>query len=152
ITTVAGGSTYAGEGALATASPMAPGAVAIDANGNVFILDGLNSKVRRVDNRTGILTTILGNGQGISSGDNGPAAADGISSYATGIGFDPAGNLLIADSGIRRVDATTGIIKTIAITQYGYCGDGQDALNACVNDVTGFTTDSKGNLFIADRF
>lgn len=152
ITTVAGGSTYAGEGALATASPMAPGSVAFDTNGNVFILDGLNAKVRRVDGRTGILTTVLGNGQGISSGDNGPAIAAGISSYATGIGFDPAGNLLIADSGIRRVDATTGIIKTIAITQYGFCGDGLDALNACVNDVAGFTTDAKGNIFIADRF
>jgi sugar lactone lactonase YvrE len=152
ITTAAGGSTYAGEGALATASPIEPASVVFDANGNVFILDGLNAKVRKVDSRTGIMTTILGNGQGISSGDNGPAVAAGIKSYATAIGLDPAGNLLIADSGIRRIDAATGIIKTIAVTQYGFCGDGEDALNACVNDATGFTTDAQGNLYIADRF
>jgi sugar lactone lactonase YvrE len=152
ITTVAGGSTYAGEGALATASPMAPGSVAVDANGNAFIVDGLNAKVRRVDGRTGILTTVAGNGTGISSGDNGPAIAAGISAYATVVTFDPGGNLLIGDSGIRRVDARTGLITTIVGGEYGFCGDNGNALNACFDGAVGFAADASGNLFIADRF
>jgi sugar lactone lactonase YvrE len=152
ITTIAGGSTYAGEGALATASPIAPNGVAVDANGNFIILDSLSAKIRRVDSLTGIVTTVAGNGQGNSFGDNGPAVAAGIGSNATSIAFDSAGNLLIADNGIRRIDATTGIIKTIVGGGYGTCGDGQDALNACFNYLIGFTLDSKGNIYIADRF
>jgi sugar lactone lactonase YvrE len=131
---------------------MAPASVAVDANGNVFIVDGLNAKLRRVDSRTGILTTTAGDGTGISSGDNGPAVAAGISAYATGVTFDPAGNLLITDGGIRRIDARTGIIKTIVGSEYGFCGDGGDALHACFDYITGFTADAAGNLFIADRY
>ncbi len=152
ITTVAGGSTYAGEGSLAAQVPITPFGIAVDANGNVFFADQLGRKVRRVDARTGILTTVAGNGSNSGgSGDNGPAVAAGLS-YPTGVAFDPAGNLLVSDASIRRIDAQTGNISTIIGGQYGFCGDGGNALNACFNYITGFAVDASGNIYITDRY
>jgi sugar lactone lactonase YvrE len=151
ITTVAGGSTFAGEGAPARTVPIDPLGIAVDANGNMFIADGANRRVRRVDGRTGIITTVAGNGQGGRSGDNGSAIAARLGT-PNAVAFDPAGNLLISASGIRRVDAITGIITTVVGGEYGYCGDGGNALDACLTYVTGITVDGEGNLFIADAF
>lgn len=151
ITTVIGGSTYAGEGALATAASIEPYGIAVDANGNIFIADQANRKVRRVDRRTGTLTTVAGTGQAGRSGDGGLAVAATFS-YPIGLVFDSAGNLLIADFSIRKVDAATGIITRVVGGSYGFCGDGGNALDACFDYIVGFTIDAEGNLFLADRF
>jgi streptogramin lyase len=151
ITTVVGGSTYAGEGVIATAAAFEPYGIAVDAIGNVFIADQANRKIRRVDRRTGILTSVAGNGQAGDSGDKGPAVAASFS-YPIGVAFDPSGNLLIADFSIRRVDAVTGIITRVVGGSYGFCGDGGNALDACFDYITGFTVDAEGNFFITDRF
>jgi sugar lactone lactonase YvrE len=151
ITTVAGGSTYAGEGTAATDAPIGPLGMAVDTNGNVFVADGVNQKVRRIDGRSGVITTVAGNGNSDGAGDDVPAVTAALSSL-NGVAFDPAGNLLISAGGIRKVDAATGIISTTIRGDYGFCGDGGKALDACFNYITGFAIDARGNVFIADRY
>ena len=64
ITTVAGGSTYAGEGGPARAATINPWGLAVDPSGNVFVADVENHRVRRIDSRTGTITTVAGTGVG----------------------------------------------------------------------------------------
>ena len=89
---------------------------AIDAAGNLYFADLLNQRIRRIDAVTGIITTVAGNGTVGYSGDNGPAVNAELN-YPYGVASDQAGNLYIADTEngrIRRVDAATGIITTMA--------------------------------------
>jgi len=154
ITTVAGNGIlgYFGDGGLATAASVAgPQGVAVDAAGNLFIADSGNHRVRRVDATTGIITTVAGDGMGGYSGDGGPATAAKLRSPA-GSAVDAAGNLFIAGGDrVRRVDATTGIITTVAGNGIeGYAGDGGPATSAKFDNPTGIVIDAAGNLFIAD--
>jgi hypothetical protein len=126
----------------------------VDGSGNLFIAD-LSNRIRRVDALNGVITTIAGNGVAGFSGDGGPAFAAQLN-FSPGFSFfiDGSGNLLIADTGnnrIRRVDAATGIITTIAGTGIsGFNGDGGSATNAQLSFPTGVAVDGFGNLFIAD--
>ena len=132
-----------------------PSAVAIDASGNVDVLDQATNTVRRISTSTGALTVLAGNAAGLSgySGDNGQAINAKLNQPA-GMAFDPSGNLFIADTGnqrIRRVDASTGIITTVAGTgNAGYTGDGALAMAAQLSHPAAVASDSQGNLFIAD--
>jgi sugar lactone lactonase YvrE len=122
--------------------------VAIDAYGNLFVLDGSLSRVLRVDAVTGICTTYAGNGEFGFSGDGGPATSAAI--YATGIAIDRDGSLFILDgfnARVRRVDAATGIIETFAGGGAG--GDGGLAVDASLPSVGSVAVDSRGNVFIA---
>src|SRR5439155_26864799 len=87
------------------------------------------------------------------SGDGGPATAAQLS-LPYGVALDAAGNLFIADwdnARIRRVDAGTGTITTVAGTgTYGFSGDGGPATAAELGAPTGVALDAAGNLFIAD--
>ena len=136
ITTVAGNGSpgYSGDGVPATNATVRPAGVALDANGNLFIADWNNNRIRKVDTN-GIITTIAGNGSPGYSGDGGPATSASLA-YVEGVTVDSAGNLFIADTvnnRIRRVD-TNGIITTVAgkgPAVYGsYSGDGGAATNA----------------------
>ena len=98
ITTVAGNGAagYSGDGELATNAEIGhPGGIAADIAGNLYIADGDNFRVRKVDNR-GIITTVAGNGTTGFSGDGGPATNAQISDV-TGLAIDKAGNLYIGD-------------------------------------------------------
>lgn len=150
ITTIAGGSTFGGEGSAATAVALSPWGVVADAAGNVLIAEAINHRVRKVDSKTGTITTIAGSGQMGSSGDNGPAIAASLS-FPNSLSFDATGNLYVADAPqIRKIDASTGIISTVAGAQLGYCGDDGRAVDACFQNHVGVVADSVGNLFIAD--
>lgn len=92
-----------------------------DRNGNIFIADTNNNRIRRVDAKTNIITTLAGNGgpvsgferygQGKTCGDTGPAL-DACINTPYGIAFDDAGNLYVSEqTGIRRIDAN-GTITT----------------------------------------
>ena len=132
-----------------------PAAVAIDTSGNVDVLDQATNTVRRISVSTGALSVIVGNAAGVSgfSGDNGQATNAKLN-LPSGMAMDPSGNLFIADTGnqrIRRVDASTGIITTVAGTgNAGYTGDGGLAAVAQLSHPAAVATDSQGNLFIAD--
>ena len=159
ITTIAGNGNCCtlGDGGLATNASIHPVGLAFDAAGNLYIADSMNNRVRRVDARTQIITTYAGNGtfEYSTVGDGGPAT-DAQVADPQGLALDSAGNLYIADTGddrIRRVDAATGIIATVAgngDTDEGYSGDGGPALSAGLERPSGVAIDKTGNIYIAD--
>jgi sugar lactone lactonase YvrE len=155
---------YSGDGGPGTNAALnSPGAVAVDASGNLYIADRYNSAIRKVNASTSIITTVAGNGAPGYGGDNGPAISATLNA-PSGVAIDAAGDIFIADGGnniIRLVSATTGIITTVAGNRTACspstasCGDGSPATSASLN-ISGFpdsqqiALDSLGNLYIAD--
>ena len=139
ITTVAGNGTgaFAGDGGWATnASLSKPAGVVVDGLGNLYISDYSNHRIRKVD-LSGVISTIVGDGQGAFAGDGGSALNASLN-HPFGLAFDSVGNLFIVDHDnncVRRVD-TNGIITTVA---------GGSLVNP-----TGVALDRLGNLYIAD--
>jgi hypothetical protein len=129
-----------------------PSGVTVDANGNLFIADQRNQRIRKVATN-GIITTVAGNGYNAGSGDGGAATNAGLC-YPAGVAVDACGNLFIADwldQRIRKV-STNGIITTVAGNgTYYYSGDGGAATNAGLSFPSGVAVDANGNLFIADN-
>lgn len=148
---------FSGDGGPATRSSLrGPVGVALDAAGNLFIVDKGNNRIRRVDATTGIISTVAGDSTGGISGDGGPAISASLGP-AGAIALDAVGNLFITISNvhyarIRRVDAGTGIITTVAGNEFrGFSGDDGPATNASLDAPTGLALDAAGNLFIADK-
>ena len=156
IDTVAGTGTpgSSGDGGLAIFAQLAqPKGLATDGSGNVFFAEYGASRVRKVDISTGVITTVAGNGSVSSGGDGGPATAAQIwTPYA--VALDGARNLYITELGghrVRRVDAQTGIISTVAGTGTpGYSGDNGPGAAAQILSPTGIAVDANGNVFFAD--
>ena len=137
ITTVAGTGEfgYSGDGGPAVEAQLSyPRGVEVDPDGNVYISDSLNHRIRRVD-ASGTITTVVGTGEMGFGGDGGPALAAQLF-QAEKLSFDSAGNLYIADTfnhRIRRVDPM-GTITTVAGQGEGnFSGDGGPALAAQLN-------------------
>jgi sugar lactone lactonase YvrE len=155
LTTIAGTGTpgFSGDGSAATASQLnLPTALALDTTGTLYLADTTNHRIRKIST-TGIITTVAGSGTQSFSGDTGPAVAATIDS-PTGLALDTANNLYLADTHnhrIRRIDATTGIITTIAGTgTLGFSGDTTTAIAASLALPHGLTIDANGNLYLAD--
>lgn len=157
ITTVAGISNqsgFNGDGSLATNAMLnSPLGIAVDSVGNLYIADTINSRVRKVDAKTGVITTVAGNGNFGFSGDGGQATqATLFLPYA--VATDKNNNLFIIDAAnfrIRRVDAKTGVITTVAGNGVkGFGGDGGLAIRASFDIAFGLTVDNSGNIFLAD--
>ena len=154
ISTIAGTGerNYGGDGGPATQAQFGdPLGVAVDGNGNVYIADADNRRVRKVDAATGTISTIAGTGEGGYSGDGGPATRAEFR-YPSGVAVDAMGNLYIADQRdhrIRRVDAATGTISNIAGTgEWGYGGDGGPAIEAQLSEPHGVAVDAVGNVYV----
>jgi hypothetical protein len=129
------------------------GGLGVDPAGNIYLADSITCRVRFIDKRTGIITTIAGDGTCYHSGIGGPATAAGVGSPA-GIAFDREGNLYFADStdGVFRVDAKTGIVTEVAggnVT--GFSGDGGPATAALLCQPSDVAIAGNGDLFIVDR-
>ncbi len=153
ITTVAGGSTFAGDGGPSTEAPINPFGVTVDSDGNLFIADKLKNRVRRMDRTTGIITTVAGTGIAAHTGDGGLATAATFDNPSS-IVFDTAGNLYVADtynSVIRKIAVGTQVVTTVAGGgEYGFVGDGGPALEAHLEGPMDVAVDGSGNVFIAD--
>jgi hypothetical protein len=125
IITVAGNGTsgFCGDHGPATSACLnAPEAVAVDDDGNLFIADTFNNRIRKV-NGSGIITTVAGNGIADFCGDSG-AATSACLNFPRGVVADDKGNLFIADTFNHRVRRVTkGIISTVAGNGTpGFCG------------------------------
>ncbi|MFE9220776.1 NHL repeat-containing protein [Streptomyces lavendulae] len=155
ISTVAGngqpGAT--GDGGDATLARLnAPWDVAVDPQGNIFIADFNNHKVRRVDAVTRVITTYAGNGSAGSIGDGGPAVAARLY-YPIGVDVEPGGNVYIADhynNKIRRVNPRGNISTFAGDGRATFAGDGQLAPLASLNYPSGVSVGPDGNVYIAD--
>lgn len=154
ISTVAGGGQSLENGILANTAKIEPIALAMDSNGNIFFCDSLTESVRRIDASTSIITTIVGGKDRPFSGDNGLASNAGFGGLPVDLSFDKNGNLfVVANNRVRRIDAKTGIINTLAGNgEASFNGDGKLANTASLNFPSQIAFDSKGNLFIADTF
>ncbi len=151
ITTFAGTGTpgFNGDNIPATIAKLnIPEGICVDGNGNLYISDVGNNRIRRVDT-SGLITTIVGNGSaGYSSdGVNGTSAA---LSYPSCVRVDNSGLLLFSDNNrIRKIGSLGQLITMGGNGIAGNAGDGGPATSASIN-VSAFCTDTLGNIFLAD--
>jgi len=155
ITTIAGTGVdgFSGDGGPAKAAQLGfPIGVAVDGAGNVYIADGDNNRVRKVDT-AGIISTVAGNGHGGFAGDGGLAINASIN-IPSDLAVDGAGNLYIADAGnnrVRMVDKSGNITTVAGTSDNGYSGDGGTATQAMLNYPWGLAVDASGKVYIGDR-
>src|SRR6185503_6661907 len=156
-TTVAGNGEkgYAGDGRPATgASLNMPHEIQFDSAGNLYIAERDNHVVRKVDAKTGVISTFAGTGAPGFSGDGGPATQAQLRQPHS-IAVDPKGRLLICDIGnhrIRQVDLSSGTIET-----YGGSGerqptpDGAPLKGTPLNGPRTIAIDRDGDIYLALR-
>ncbi len=148
ISTIAGKGTagYSGDNGAATNAELCdPDGLALDAQGNLYIADPCNQRVRKVATN-GIITTLMGNG---IAGSNGVEL-----NLPGGVSVDSYGNVYMADSlnnRVRITDATGVYLKTLAGNMIaGFSGDGGPATNAQLLDPNDVAVQSFENFYIAD--
>ena len=147
---------YSGDGGKATEAAMFdPHGIVITASQQMYVADTRNHTIRKIDLKTGLISTVAGTGKAGYSGDGGAAAkAEFNGTFA--IDVDPGGrNLYVADLGnrrIRRVDLKSGIATTIAGNgEKGVPQDGADAAASPLADPRAVAADSKGNVYVLER-
>jgi hypothetical protein len=143
-----------GDGGPATSARLnGPFDVAFDARGNLYLSDTGNHRIRRVDARSGIISTVAGSGKRGFGGDGGPATL-ALLDEPYGLALDREGNLFFADRlnrRVRKVDATTGVITTVAGNgSKQFEGDNGPARAAGLVEPNGVALDGRGRLYIAD--
>ena len=154
ISTIAGvgDSDYYGDGGPALEAAFRdPNALASDKQGNIYIAESANNRIRKIDTK-GIVTTVAGNGEHADSGDGGPALKAAIRSMDD-IAISPEGELHILGTNTHKVRKVTqdGKIVTVAGKGYaGFFGDDGPATKAMLKNPAAISFDSKGNLYIAD--
>jgi sugar lactone lactonase YvrE len=157
ITTIAGNGTAsstgdAGQAALATLN--GPRGIALDAAGNIFVVETFGNKIRKINKLTGIITTVVGTGIQGFLGDGGLATNARLNTPES-IAFNSAGVLYISDANnmrIRRV-VLGGTITTVAGTgAASTTGDGGAATLAAINYPLGLAFDATGNLYVSEFF
>ena len=145
---------FSGDGGPAAAARLArPFGLALDREGNLYVSDSGNHRIRRIDAATRIIETVAGTGEVGFSFDGGPAVAAEVVD-PQGIATDDSGNVLVAEratSRVRRIDAVTGTIDTVAGTgARGHSGDGGPATEGMLQWPEGVAADQSGNLYVAD--
>ena len=146
---------YSGDGGPATSAELnEPYEVRFDADGNMFFVEMKNQIVRRVDAKTGVISTVAGTGKKGFSGDGGPATKATLSSPHS-IALDASGHLYICDIGnhrIRRVHLASGTISTFAGTgERKPTPDGAKLAGTPLNGPRALDFDGEHSLYLALR-
>jgi uncharacterized protein (TIGR03437 family) len=145
ISTYAGNNTngYSGDGGQANVAALnQPTSIAIDSSGNLYIADSANNYIRKVVLSTGVITTVAGSGN-----------TAGTLNHPIAVAVDPAGSVYIADNGNQRVLKLSGTrLTTLAGTgTAGFGGDNGASTTAQLNNPSGLSVDSAGNVYICDH-
>jgi uncharacterized protein (TIGR03437 family) len=158
ITTVAGAGGlgdpgFSGDGGPATAAKLqAPSGVAVDRQGNIYIADTGNGRIRKVDT-IGTITTVAGRGNGTVLGDGGPALNAQLSTPSD-VAVDQQGNIYIADFGnnaVRKVTVSTGVITSILHGGFGACPTSPIPAARADIRAASIAVDPSGNLFVGNE-
>ncbi len=145
VSTFAGSNYGNADGIGMSASFMSPSGIAIDKQGNLYVADQMNNRIRKVT-PAGIVTTLAGSTEGYADG-----SGSGAQFYRpTGVAVDAQGNVFVADlfnHKIRKITPSGGV-TTIAGSTYGFAdGNGTSAKFAFP---AGLAIDKEGNLYVAD--
>jgi DNA-binding beta-propeller fold protein YncE len=154
--------TIAGTGVAGFSGDRGPGVAAqinnpygltVGPDGALYFCEIGNHRVRRLDLKTGIISTAAGSGQKGYAGDGGPATEASLNEPYE-VRFDRAGNMFFAEMQnhvVRRVDAKTRMVSTVAGTGVaGFSGDGGSAVKAQLRQPHSIAFDSEGKLLICD--
>ena len=154
ISTIAGNGreAFSGDGGPATAAALnQPAGLRLDAQGNLYIADSGNNRIRKVTPQ-GVISTLAGNGRAAFSGDSGQGTLAALNNPLDMI-TDAAGNIYIADFDNFRVRRVTpdGVISTIAgAANQVFSGDGGPAASANLGGPSSLAFDAAGDLLVAD--
>jgi hypothetical protein len=165
VSTVAGTGQlgYSGDGGPATHAQIIASDVAFDRFDNMYIADAGNNRIRRVDHRSGTVTTVVGSGIAGAGLQSGPAADAGFL-YFISIAFDPSGAPYFSDDAldtVRRLDIRGILFTTVAGVYTAdpflpgrptYNGDGIPATQAYLSFPSHIAVDCAGDLTISDTF
>ena len=146
---------FHGDGGPATeAAFQFPEHLALDSQGDLYVCDNGNNRIRKIDMRSGLLTTVLGNGQAASNGDGGPAS-EASTNTPDSIFIDAHDNLYVGEAWglkLRKVDAKSGLVTTLAGT--GIPGFGAEEVpgpeSKCNPIESGIWVDPDGTVFYSD--
>jgi sugar lactone lactonase YvrE len=166
ITTIAGTPTMAGpaeDGAASSckfsfpmgSNPPPGGGLALDGEGNLYVSDSLNHRIRKVDLEADEITTIAGTGEAGFSGDGGDATRAKIN-FPRKLTFGPDGRLYFGDQQnhrIRAIDLESGEIATVVGNgEEGFVEDGLPPTETSLSQPTGVTFDADGVMYVLDTF
>ena len=131
-----------------------PEHLATDSKGDIYVCDNSNDRIRKIDMKTGIITTVLGNGQRASNGDGGPAV-EASTLMPDSICFDAHDNMYVGEKygfRVRKVEAATGTVTTLVGT--GVAGNGEEDVpgpeSTCNSCECGIYADPDGTVFWGD--
>jgi DNA-binding beta-propeller fold protein YncE len=143
------------DGPAAKAELNGPHSLAVTKSGDVYVTDTWNNRVRKIDARSGRITTVAGTGRKGFSGDGGPATQAEFGGIYC-LALDEAGQTLdLADLDnrrVRRIDLATGTVSTVAGNgKKGVPNDGDDARSSPLVDPRAVALDGRGHLYILER-
>jgi streptogramin lyase len=156
ISTVAGTGElgFSGDGGAATAAQMnQPHSIQFGPDGALYICDISNHRVRKVDMKTGVISTFAGTGQKTATPDGAPISGTALNGPRA-LDFNAEGNLWLAlreGNAVYKFDMRNGIIRHVAGTgQKGFSGNGGPAKNATLSGPKGISIAPNGDIYLAD--
>ena len=145
---------FSGDGGQATNAQLnQPHSIQLDAEGHLYICDIANHRIRKVDAKTGIITTFAGTGSKTATPDGAPISGTPLNGPRA-IDFDKNGDLWLAlreGNAVYRFDRKVGVIRHVAGTgKTGFTGNGGPAREATLSGPKGLAIGPDGNVYLAD--